>query len=146
MEDAHFCTIRLDHCEEGSLFGVFDGHGGAEVAQFCAKYLPKELVNSAYFQRAEYDEALMYVFHQMDRLLLDRVYAKEVSAVRSGSSGQLVLCQPVFRRQLQTQDTGIRYCGADAGVWLHCPACDLAEHTMHHWSASLKNILCWKCA
>jgi len=35
MEDAHIClTIDLDQDEKIMLFGVFDGHGGKEVALF----------------------------------------------------------------------------------------------------------------
>ena len=35
MEDSHISTqIILPDGENGLLFGVFDGHGGAEVANF----------------------------------------------------------------------------------------------------------------
>ena len=35
MEDAHIaCPITLPSKKTGLLFGVFDGHGGKEVAQF----------------------------------------------------------------------------------------------------------------
>ena len=35
MEDALVVEPQLQHGE--SLFGVFDGHGGKEVAEFCAR-------------------------------------------------------------------------------------------------------------
>jgi len=53
-----------------SLFGVFDGHGGCEVAQFCTKYLPIELEKSADFQSQNYKAALEKTFIRMDSLLL----------------------------------------------------------------------------
>eukprot|EP00439_Symbiodinium_sp_Y106_P005507 s6512_g1.t1 len=41
MEDSfNLSTHELD---ELSLFGVFDGHGGAEVAAFCKQFLPDEV-------------------------------------------------------------------------------------------------------
>jgi serine/threonine protein phosphatase PrpC len=36
MEDAHILSLNLT--EDISLFAVFDGHGGPEVALFCSKY------------------------------------------------------------------------------------------------------------
>jgi len=36
MEDAHLCKINLG--PKTSLFCVFDGHGGNEISQFCAKH------------------------------------------------------------------------------------------------------------
>lgn len=86
MEDAHICSIKLGDTEDNSLFAVFDGHGGAEVALFCAKHMAGELIRSAQYVSMDYDKALKHVFHEMDRLLLNGTYAEEVAAVRSTAS------------------------------------------------------------
>lgn len=38
MEDAHI--VMPDIVEGVSLFAIFDGHGGKEVAQFCSQHMP----------------------------------------------------------------------------------------------------------
>lgn len=43
MEDAHIAHIDIDG-NGTSLFGVFDGHGGHEVAIFVKKHFREELV------------------------------------------------------------------------------------------------------
>jgi serine/threonine protein phosphatase PrpC len=35
MEDSHIANLFFQ--EKTSIFGVFDGHGGVEVAQFCKR-------------------------------------------------------------------------------------------------------------
>lgn len=42
MEDSHIILPRFT--EELSLFAIFDGHGGKEVALFCSLHFPKELL------------------------------------------------------------------------------------------------------
>lgn len=68
MEDAHISTPDLD--ENVSLFAVFDGHGGAEVAKFCADKFGEELKNNKSFQEKKYKEALEETFLKMDEVLL----------------------------------------------------------------------------
>ena len=43
MEDAHIAHVNFDNTGM-SLFGVFDGHGGQEVALFVKDNFKKELV------------------------------------------------------------------------------------------------------
>jgi serine/threonine protein phosphatase PrpC len=39
MEDAHIADPKFNNDKDKALFGVFDGHGGREVAVYCgAKY------------------------------------------------------------------------------------------------------------
>jgi serine/threonine protein phosphatase PrpC len=53
MEDAH--VTALDVIEgEVSVFGVFDGHGGCEVAHFVENHLVDELKKNQSFKKGNY--------------------------------------------------------------------------------------------
>lgn len=39
QEDAHAVVLDLDPAAKCGFFAVFDGHGGKEVAKFCALYM-----------------------------------------------------------------------------------------------------------
>lgn len=85
MEDAHISKPDLssDLVESNSaakhgghifsLFAVFDGHGGKEVAKFCKDYFVKELVKADDFGRENYIAALRETFHRMDVMIEDEV-------------------------------------------------------------------------
>lgn len=66
MEDAHINTLSLKGNDNYALFGVFDGHGGAEVARFCGKYFEQTLLKNKSFQNAKYEQALKETFLEMD--------------------------------------------------------------------------------
>ena len=66
MEDA-LLFHRIS--KEIFLFAVFDGHGGVEVSQYCAKQLPQILQANEAFQRGEYPKALEETFKALDDLL-----------------------------------------------------------------------------
>ncbi len=69
MEDAHISLPNLT--DSIGLFAVFDGHGGAEVAKFCARYFPGELVKNPNFASGNYKAALEETFLKMDALLME---------------------------------------------------------------------------
>lgn len=68
MEDAHITNLKI--AEGISLFAVFDGHGGQEVAKFCGKYFTAELLKNENFSKANYKTALEETFIKMDSILM----------------------------------------------------------------------------
>jgi len=80
MEDAH-CSAQLRRPSgrgtEAYLFGVCDGHGGDQVAKFCARHLPLA-VDAARSRGRTVPDALHESFHGLDRLLQDPACADEL--------------------------------------------------------------------
>ena len=57
MEDAHLSIMNL--LPGVHLFGVFDGHGGPEVAKYAADHLPKLLVDNEEFRNKSYKKGVV---------------------------------------------------------------------------------------
>jgi serine/threonine protein phosphatase PrpC len=53
MEDSHIAVTNIGG-EGVSLFGVFDGHGGNEVADFARDNFADELKKNASFKKGDY--------------------------------------------------------------------------------------------
>jgi serine/threonine protein phosphatase PrpC len=70
MEDAHLATGSFiggeGNWHDTALFGVFDGHGGAQVAQFCSNHLPDVLRHRA---ASDAPASLRDTFLHMDKML-----------------------------------------------------------------------------
>ena len=75
---AHIPTANVDM----SLFAVFDGHGGKEVAKFCETRFCEELVALDKFKQGDYAGALTEAFHRMDIMLEDKKYEGELRKFR----------------------------------------------------------------
>ena len=67
MEDALKVEKRLRQGE--ALFAVFDGHGGREVAQFCALEIVDTLQSLDSYASQDYEEALRECFIALDHKL-----------------------------------------------------------------------------
>lgn len=75
-EDAHITAP--DFLPGLSLFAVFDGHGGSEVAKFCANHFVDELKADPSFQAGNYEQAFLTVFVKIDKMLLSPTGKKEL--------------------------------------------------------------------
>ncbi|XP_052842633.1 probable protein phosphatase CG10417 isoform X1 [Drosophila gunungcola] len=69
QEDAHNSILNFD--KNTSFFAVYDGHGGAEVAQYCAEKLPEFLRNLETYKNNQLENALKDAFLGFDKTLLD---------------------------------------------------------------------------
>ena len=87
MEDSHLA--RLDVVEgEVSIFGVFDGHGGCEVAHYIENHFVDEIKKTEAFKKGDYRNALIETFLNVDKMLLTEAGKKELVAIaRKHSSG-----------------------------------------------------------
>lgn len=71
MEDAHTCILSLDGAPPGfAFFGVFDGHCGRNIANFCGENLYKRIVRDPAFLAADYPEAFVNGYLGVDEDIL----------------------------------------------------------------------------
>ncbi|KAM8953562.1 protein phosphatase 1G isoform 2-T2 [Pelodytes ibericus] len=77
MEDAHNCIPELDG--ETAMFSVYDGHGGEEVALYCAKYLPEVIKEQKAYKEGKLQKALEDAFLAIDDKLVQEEVIKELS-------------------------------------------------------------------
>merc|ERR1719479_115462 len=73
-----------------AYFGVFDGHGGAKVAAYCANNLHRHIVRRPEYTQAEVEEALREGFLECDRVMRNEESLKDEMA---GSTAVVVLTQ-----------------------------------------------------
>jgi serine/threonine protein phosphatase PrpC len=71
QEDSHITELKLPNGE--ALFGVFDGHGGKDVAIFVKQKFVDYLIKSAEYKEGKYEEALRKNFIQMDELMTENL-------------------------------------------------------------------------
>lgn len=59
QEDSHICEeYELNGKYVGMCFGVFDGHGGKEVAQYAKEHFKRIFIGQEAFKKGEYKNAL----------------------------------------------------------------------------------------
>jgi protein phosphatase 1G len=80
QEDAHLALLGFE--ENASLFGVFDGHNGAEVAKFVAKKLPKIIIQNKNYRKGKIGLGLQESFMTLDKSLLTRESEEELKRLR----------------------------------------------------------------
>ena len=69
MEDSHITSLNIS--KNSHLFGVFDGHGGKEVAQYVKKYFVQELLANKNYKAGNYKKSLIEGFLKMDEMCLE---------------------------------------------------------------------------
>lgn len=84
MENTYINEVHKSSDENGNfdIFGIFDGHGGAEVAQFLKIHFCKELYKNKKFSSDTMKEALKETFFRMDELMLKEEGKKELRKLR----------------------------------------------------------------
>lgn len=77
MEDSHIADLQVANSNT-HVFGVFDGHGGKEVAQWIKKKFTDELTKNKNFKSQNYQKALFENFLRMDTLMQETLGKNEL--------------------------------------------------------------------
>lgn len=85
QEDAHNCILNFD--ANTSFFAVYDGHGGAEVAQYCSIHLPTFLKKLSAYKAKDFEQALKDAFIGFDATLLEEKVIEELKKLSDKSNG-----------------------------------------------------------
>lgn len=80
MEDSHLTALDVVEGEV-SIFGVFDGHGGCEVAHFVEAHFVDEIKKSEYFRKGDYKNALIETFITIDKMLISDAGKRELAKI-----------------------------------------------------------------
>lgn len=67
QEDSHIADLKLPNGE--AIFGVFDGHGGKEVALYVQKKFVETFKKLPEYKSGQYEDALRKCFIQMDEMM-----------------------------------------------------------------------------
>ncbi len=79
MEDSHI--MALDVIPGVSIFGVFDGHGGQEVAIFTERHFVDEIKKMDNFKKGNYKQSLIDIFLLIDKMLVSDAGKKELAKI-----------------------------------------------------------------
>lgn len=82
QEDTHLVSTSLSN--GASIFGVFDGHGGREIALFCEQQYVKTLENLESFKKGNMTKALEEVAIELDKQLETKEGQDQVVAISKG--------------------------------------------------------------
>jgi protein phosphatase 1G len=77
----------LNFDQDIALFGVFDGHGGAEVAKYTAAHLPDFLKQIKAYQSNDFESALKEAFVDFDKTLINDPVRQQLKAL-ANSDGE----------------------------------------------------------
>jgi len=80
MEDAHCAFPDVDG-KKNAFFGVFDGHGGEEVAKYCSENIHKFILDCDAFAEGDLKTALRDSFMTIDQALTSDEVIEELKAL-----------------------------------------------------------------
>lgn len=72
MEDTQISDINIGPLKDTYIFGVFDGHGGTEVAKFVEHHFTEEFLKNENYSKKDIKKALEENYQKMDELMLEK--------------------------------------------------------------------------
>ncbi|KAI5719138.1 hypothetical protein M8J76_005717 [Diaphorina citri] len=100
MEDVHCHLLSLPEAPETAFFAVYDGHGGARVAEYAGQHLHRFICETPEFRAGNIVEGLKKGFLNMDQAMLEK------EAVSDEVEGSTAICVLIRDNHLYCANVG----------------------------------------
>lgn len=90
QEDAHNCLANFDENTKTAMLAVYDGHGGSEVAEYCALHLPDYVKKLPSYKDGRLGDALREAFLGFDATLITEEVVKELKMLANIDKGKTI--------------------------------------------------------
>ncbi|OWA52398.1 putative protein phosphatase 2C T23F11.1 [Hypsibius exemplaris] len=84
MEDAHVNLLAVNGDEEVSFFAVYDGHGGAEVAEYAKEHAHRRIFHHPKYKEGQFADAIQQAVMQLDQ----EMFVQENAMLANDSTGK----------------------------------------------------------
>ena len=81
MEDTHITDISKGENARFNIFGIFDGHGGKEVAQYVSNHFTQNFLSNEKIQKNNIKHAIIDTFLKMDELMFQKEGIQELKKI-----------------------------------------------------------------
>lgn len=102
MEDSFIAYLSIPDVDDLALFGVFDGHGGAQTAKYVAKHFLECFVKRPTLKEGKVGEALKEVFIHVELMMKMKPAIQELIQYKKDT-----VKMPVTEQDLQSGCTAI---------------------------------------
>ncbi|KAJ8968317.1 hypothetical protein NQ317_007567 [Molorchus minor] len=88
MEDSHTHILSLPDDPGAAFFAVYDGHGGAKIAEYAGKHLHKYIIKQSEYSTGNIPEAMRKGFLELDETML---YKESLKNEPSGTTAVAII-------------------------------------------------------
>ncbi len=79
MEDSFLVKLNIGPKKSTHIFGIFDGHGGREVAKFVRDHFVEEFLKNENYEKGDIKTCLKETFLKLDKKLLEEQSMQEMT-------------------------------------------------------------------
>ena len=90
MEDTLITDLNIGPQKDTHIFGIFDGHGGSEVAKYVEKHFSDEFAKNSNYLKKDIKKALEENYQKMDDLMLEKDGKDELLSIYKKSKEDFV--------------------------------------------------------
>ena len=104
MEDALITDLNIGPQKDTHIFGIFDGHGGSEVAKYVEKHFSDEFAKNSNYLKKDIKKALEENYQKMDDLMLEKDGKDELLSIYKKSKEDFVkIKEKEYNKNSQTE-------------------------------------------